>query len=67
LDILKAAQKVVYVTDNQPNTLGASLQQTENLPTDKMMLAINKAMPSGLSPGLLSAQLGMQIGIHDSV
>jgi len=63
LDVLKAAQKVIYVTDNQPNTLGASLQQTEALPTDKMILAINKAMPSGLSPGLLSAQLGMQIGI----
>ena len=63
LDVLKAAQNVVYVTDNQQNTLGASLQQTKNLPTDKMILAINKAMPSGLSPGLLSAQLGMQIGI----
>jgi hypothetical protein len=63
LDVLKAAQNVIYVTDNQPNTLGASLQQTEALPTDKMMLAINKAMPSGLSPGLLSAQLGMPIGI----
>jgi len=63
LDVLKAAQKVVYVTDNQSNTLGASLQQTKNLPTDKIILAINKAMPSGLSPGLLSAQLGMPIGI----
>ncbi|MCB8818616.1 hypothetical protein [Desulfosporosinus shakirovi] len=63
LDVIKAAQNVVYVTDNQQNTLGVSLQQTENLPRDKMMLAINKAIPSGLSPGLLSAQLGMLIGI----
>lgn len=63
LDILKAAQKVIYVTDNQPNTLGASLQQTKDLPTNKMILAINKAIPSGLSPGLLSAQLEMTIGI----
>jgi hypothetical protein len=63
LDLVKAAQKMVYVSDNQPGSLGASLQQTETLPVEKIVLAINKAMPSGLSPGLLSAQLGMPIGI----
>ncbi|AFM40465.1 hypothetical protein Desaci_1448 [Desulfosporosinus acidiphilus SJ4] len=62
-DLLNASQTIIYVTDNQPGSLGSSLQQIETLPADKMVLAITKAMPSGLSPGLLSAQLGMPIGI----
>jgi S-DNA-T family DNA segregation ATPase FtsK/SpoIIIE len=63
LDLIQAARSMIYVTDNQSGSLGASLQQTEHLPVDKMILAINKAMPSGLSPGLLSTQLDMPIGI----
>ncbi|WP_088186406.1 hypothetical protein [Desulfosporosinus sp. FKA] len=62
-DLLNASQKIIYVIDNQPGSLGSSLEQIETLPVEKMALAITKAMPSGLSPGLLSAQLGMPIGI----
>lgn len=63
LQILPKFQRIIIVMDNRPKSLDEATQYLKLINDTQIVLAVNKAQPLELSPGKISQQLKIPLGI----
>lgn len=63
VELIQKSSLVVVVTDNKSDSVDHLKRLYEHIPSEKSIIAINKAIPSGITPKDLSKYLQVPIGI----